>query len=146
MVCCFFGHGDAPYEIRPQLMETLEGLITDGIDSFLVGHQGRFDRIVLSGLRELKMKYPHLNYYVVLAYMPGTKSEYEEYAPGETLFPEGLEFIHPRYAISWRNNYLINNSNVVVTYITHSWGGAAKYAEKAGKQGKRIINIVEKRT
>jgi len=33
-----------------------------------------------------------------------------------------------------------------VTYITHSWGGAAQYAAMAERQGKTVINLVEKIT
>ena len=32
-------------------------------------------------------------------------------------------------------------SDYVVTYITHTWGGAAQYAKKARIQGKFIINL-----
>lgn len=30
---------------------------------------------------------------------------------------------------------------MAVTYITHSWGGAAQFAELAEKKLKRVINI-----
>ncbi len=58
------------------------------------------------------------------------------------MHPEGLESVHPRYAIAWRNDYLIRKSDVVVTHITHSWGGAYKYAQKANKKGIQVMNIV----
>ena len=48
-----------------------------------------------------------------------------------------------RYAISWRNKWMIRESDVVITYITHSWGGAAQFAEMAKKKRKRIINVAE---
>ena len=31
----------------------------------------------------------------------------------------------------------------VVTYITHSWGGAAQYAAKAARQGKSVVNLAD---
>lgn len=135
--CTFFGHRDCPDDIKPRLREVLVGLITNhGVDMFYVGNQGRFDTIVRSVLRELAEEYPQINYAVVLAYMPCRQDE-----DSDTMLPEGIEFIHPRYAISWRNNWMLKQSDYVVTYITHSWGGAAKFADKAGKQGKRVINI-----
>jgi len=36
---------------------------------------------------------------------------------------------------------MIEQSDYVVTYITHSWGGAAQFAEKAKRQKKGIINL-----
>ena len=106
---------------------------------FYVGNQGRFDAIVRGVLRELKNEYPQINYAVVLAYMPGKQTEYDDYS--DTMLPEGIESVHPHYAISWRNNWMLKQSNYVVTYITHSWGGAAQYANRASKQGKIILKI-----
>ena len=71
-----------------------------GVDMFYVGHQGQFDAYVHSELKKLKQEYPQINYAVVLAYMPGKKTEYDDYS--DTMLPEGIESVHPHYAISWR--------------------------------------------
>ena len=107
---------------------------------FYVGHQGLFDAYVHGELKKLKQEYPQINYAVVLAYMPGKKSEYDDYS--DTMLPEGIESVHPHYAISWRNNWMLKLSDYVVTYITHSWGGAARYANKARIQGKYVVNLM----
>ena len=138
--CTFFGHRDCPSSIRPRLQETLVDLIENhAVDMFYVGRQGAFDAMVRSTLKKLKQEYPHIDYAVVLAYMPGKPSEYEDYS--DTMLPEGIEAVHPRYAISWRNNWMLNHSDYVVTYITHSWGGAARFAKKAGALKKIIISL-----
>ena len=110
-----------------------------GVDMFYVGRQGRFDAYVRSALKELQAKYPHIRYAVVLAYVPGENKTQEDY--GDTVLPEGIEAIHPRFAVSWANNWMLQRADYVVTYITHSWGGAAQFAEKAARQGKQVINI-----
>ena len=139
-ICTFFGHRDCPETIKPRVRTVLVDLITNhGVDMFYVGNQGRYDAIVRSVLRELKKEYPQINYAVVLAYMPKMKTEYDDYS--DTMFPEGIEPVHPRYAISWRNNWMLRQSDYVVTYITHSWGGAAQFAEKAKRQKKTVINL-----
>ena len=143
MVCCFFGHKDVPSGLAEYLLPVLDELIAEGVDSFLVGNQGGFDSTVLHALRLLKEKHPHITYNVVLAYMPGAKEEWSAYDPMETLYPEGLEAVHPRYAISWRNKWMIQESDVVVAYIAHSWGGAAKYVEYAKRKKVPIINIAQ---
>lgn len=136
--CTFFGHKDCPDTVRYNLRKVIIELITNyGVDMFYVGNQGWFDAIVRGVLRELKEEYPHVDYAVVLAYMPCKQNE----DASDTMLPEGSEFVHPRYAISWRNNWMLQQSDYVVTYITHSWGGAAKFADKARKQGKRVFNI-----
>ena len=69
--CCFFGHREVTHNIRPKLIEIIEKLIVDeGVTDFYVGHQGQFDSMVYSVLKELKAKFPHIRYTVVLAYMP----------------------------------------------------------------------------
>ena len=137
-ICTFFGHRDCPDAIKSQLRTVVKELIIlHGVNMFYVGNQGWFDAIVRSVLRELKEEYPQMNYAVVLAYMPCKQHEDDL----DTMLPEGIEFVHPRYAISWRNSWMLQQSDYVVTYITHSWGGAAKFADKARKQGKRVINI-----
>ena len=138
--CTFFGHRECSDSIKIQLREVLIDLVTNhNVDMFYVGNQGRFDAIVHGVLRELKKEYPQIDYAVVLAYMPGKQTEYDDYS--DTMLPEGIESVHPRYVISWRNNWMLRQSDYVVTYITHSWGGAAQFSEKAKRQKKTVINL-----
>ena len=142
MTCTFFGHKDTPSEVRAALMSVLRQLITEeGVESFLVGNQGGFDHYVLSALRELEKEVPTNDYHVVLAYMPGKKQEYDTVDYRRTIYPEGIENVPRRFAISWRNKWMLQRSDIVVTYITHSWGGAAQFAEQAVRQKKQVINL-----
>ena len=141
-VCTFFGHRECSDSIKTKLREVLIDLITNhNVDMFYVGNQGQFDAIVRGALRELKEEYPQINYAVVLAYIPGKQTEYDDYS--DTMLPEGIESVHPRYAISWRNNWMLKQSDYVVTYITHSYGGAVQYAKKAGFWKKTIVSLIE---
>ncbi len=142
LACTFFGHSDCPETIRPNLQAVLIDLIVNqNVEMFYVGNQGRFDAIVRNVLRDLKTDYPSINYAVVLAYMPGKQSEYDDYS--DTMLPEGIETVHPRYAISWRNNWMLKKSDYVVTYITRAWGGAVRYANQATTQKKLIVSLAE---
>ena len=139
-VCTFFGHRECSDSIKTQLREVLIDLIANrDVNIFYVGNQGQFDAIVRGVLRDLKKEYPQIDYAVVLAYMPGKKDQYDDYS--DTILPEGIESVHPRYAISWRNNWMIKQSDYVVTYITHTWGGAAQYARKAVRKKTLVINL-----
>lgn len=138
--CTFFGHRDCPDTVKEKLRESLTDLIEHhGVHMFYVGHQGRFDAITRGVLRELKREYPQIDYAVVLAYMPENKKESDLIS--DAIVPEGLELVHPRYAISWRNNWMLKRSDYVVTYITHDWGGAYRYAQKAMRQSKCVRNM-----
>ena len=140
--CTFFGHRDCPSSIKPKLREVMVDLIENhAVDMFYVGQQGVYDAIVRSVLKELVSVYPHINYAVVLERLPTKLDTLNAYDYSDTLLPEGIETVHPRFAISWRNKWMIKHSDYVVTYITRSWGGAAQFAELAKRQNKTVINL-----
>lgn len=137
MTCTFFGHSNTALEIRDKLKATLIDLIENrSVDLFYVGDKGNFDRLALSVLREIGAVYP-IRYYVVLAYLQKEKTDYP------TLFPEGIETVPKRFAINFRNKFMVEQSDIVVAYITHSFGGAAKFVEMARKKKKTVINLAE---
>ena len=139
-VCTFFGHRDCPETVRQRLKSVLVELITNNnVTTFYVGNQGQFDAYVRNELQKIQQEYPQINYAVVLAYMPCKEIDYADRS--NTLLPEGIEDAPPRYAISWRNNWMLKQADYVVAYVTHSWGGAAQYTKKAEKQGKTVINL-----
>ena len=45
--------------------------------------------------------------------------------------------------ISWRNNWMINESDTVICYIRYRTGGAYQFVEKARRKGKNIINLFD---
>ncbi len=138
MTCTFFGHREVPEATRNKLRETLKDLIENqGADMFYVGNQGKFDRMAAVVLRELKADYPHIDYRIVLAYLPKKGEEF----PGQTEFPAGIENTPKKYAIDFRNKWMLSKADMVITYITHDWGGAAKFAAMAKRKEKQIINL-----
>ena len=122
-VCVFFGYKECNSLDAEVLRYTIEVLIGQGVDEFLVGHQGQFDSIVRRCLKSLQEKYPNIHYSVVLTYLPTERQEYEDYT--DTMCPEGIELVHPKYAIDWRNRYLVDSADICVCYIDHTWGGHA---------------------
>lgn len=141
--CTFFGHGDCPDNIRPQLKDAILSLAESGVRDFYVGCNGNFDKLVRSVLREFSSENA-LRYAVVLAYLDERAAAlHKEGYP--TLFPEGLEDVPPRFAISWRNKWMIKKSDYVLCYVKYSFGGAAKFRESAIKQGKTVMDLAEQR-
>lgn len=137
--CTFFGHKDCPSTIIPLLEAVIMELINDhNVEMFYVGNQGQFDAYVRRVLRKITARYSHISYAVVLAYMP--HGELDDFT--DTMLPEGIEKVHPRYAISWRNRWMIRRADYVVAYITHSWGGAAQWVNAAKSQHRQVISLV----
>ena len=139
--CSFFGHRDCPGDLKPLLKYVILDLIaTHGVDIFYVGHQGGFDSLVRGVLRELEQEYSEVRYAVVLAYTPSGAPVADT---TDTMLPEGIELVHPRYAISWRNNWMLQQSDFVIAYVAHSWGGAAQDVKMAIRSGKIVINLFD---
>ena len=139
MVCTFFGHKDTPKEIEPTLRSTLIDLIENkNVNVFYVGNNGNFDTMVRRQLGDLSKTYL-ITYSVVLAYLPTEKNKNDNLT--NTIYPEGLETVPKRFAISRRNKWMIQQSDVVVTYVTHNFGGAAQFKEMAERQNKNVVEV-----
>ena len=139
--CCLFGHREVMHNIRPRLTAIIEKLITEeGVTEFYVGNQGQFDNMVYSVLKELRANYPHIRYTVVLAYMPD--EHIKELYGEDTLFPDGLENVPKKFAISKRNDWMIQQSGYAVCYVHIITGGASKFREKAEKKGIKVIDVL----
>ena len=141
MIVTFFGHRDTP----PHIEIALRNLLIDLIENkdarcFYVGTHGNFDSMAKKVLKELCTRYPHIQYAVVLAYRPPlytlNQEEYED-----ILFPESIAQTPRRFAISKRNEWMIQKADIIVTYVAHSMGGAAFYKTMAQKKGKTIIEL-----
>ncbi len=141
MTVTFFGHRDAPKEIEPTLRTTLINLIEqENARDFYVGNNGSFDAMVRRQLEDLSKAYK-INFAVVLAYLPGDRREHDDLA--NTVYPEGIESVPKRFAISWRNKWMLRQSDTVITYTTHPSSGAYEFEQLALKQGKMVMSILK---
>ena len=138
MTVTFCGHGDfyGDEDVKRWLRDTVEALILRGADDFLLGGYGGFDACAASVVWAFKKKYPTIRSTLVLPYLDRTvdASKYDG-----TLYPP-LEKVPRRYAISRRNEYMVNEADIVVAYVTHGWGGAATTLAYAKRKKKEIIN------
>ncbi len=136
-ICTFFGRRDCPNTILPKLQDVLEDLILHNhVDTFYVGNQGQFDALVYRTLQELRETHPHIRVTIVLAYMPGKKTDSDHYE--DTILPDGIESTPPRYAISKRNDWMLKQPDYAVTYITHPFGGPINTPRKLHDKRKRL--------
>ena len=141
MTCTFFGHHDAPSDVKEKIKNILIDLIENkNVRKFLVGNNGSFDYYVRQILIELKHNYDYIDFAVVLAYISETK-EFAGVDNCYTLYPEKVANGPAKFAILRRNNYMIDNADIVITYVHRIYGGAQQFKEKSEKKGKIVINI-----
>ncbi len=138
--CTFLGHRDCPRTVFPMLKATIRKLIVEeGVGRFYVGTHGEFDRLARRALSELKEEFLSIEWVVVLAYLPTVAEKSESYP--NAVYPEGMELVVPRFAIRYRNEWMIAHSEFLVAYVTRSFGGAAAGMQAAERKGKRCINL-----
>lgn len=137
MIVTFCGHREVrePEKVRKWVYETVEGLIREGADCFYLGGYGQFDSMAADVVQEQKQKYKHITSVLVLPYID---REYDTNGYDESIYPP-LENVPRRYAISKRNEYMVDNADVVVAYVVFSFGGASKTLRYAERKHKRIV-------
>ena len=133
--CTFFGHRDCPKTVMPLLQKAIAASVAEGVAEFYVGNHGNFDAMALTCLRQWAAKQPHVRYTVVLAYLP------TDDLPDPTLLPEGIEAVPRRFAVTYRNRWMIDHSDGVIAYVKRTYGGAAAAVRRAERQGKRVIRL-----
>ena len=137
MIVTFCGHREVnkPEKIWKWLYETVEELILEGADCFYLGGYGQFDAMAADVVRELKQKYQGIRSVLVLPYLD---REYDTSGYDESIYPP-LENAPRRYAISKRNEYMVDKADVVVAYVVYGFGGASKTLRYAERKHKRIV-------
>ena len=144
-ICSFFGHRDIyDSDIKTALsIEIARHIAEYNVDTFYVGGYGDFDAMAVGILYEMKERYPHISTYRILAYLP-TKSEGENYGKlFPTLFPEGLELVPRKFAISHRNRWIVNQSDYIIAYVAVSYGGAYEALKYAKQKKSAVVNLAD---
>lgn len=137
MIVTLCGHAQISQveEVEKWLYAVSESLIEQGAVTFYLGGYGAFDGLAASVLREQKKRYPQIELVLVLAYLNDRRdtSGYDR-----TVYPP-LETVPRRFAISHRNRWMVEVSDVVVAYVLHDWGGAATTLRYAKQKKKKIL-------
>lgn len=133
----FCGHSEIsqPEAVKDWLYAVTRELFSCGADTFYLGGYGSFDRLAASVIREVKAGHNTCKLALVLPYL-NTSMDADGY--DYTVYPP-LESVPLRFAISKRNQWMIEQADVVVAYVTHGWGGAAKTLAYAKRRKKQII-------
>ena len=136
MVVAFSGHSKIFHqeELADKLQCTVENLISEGANQFLLGGYGQFDRIAASCVAKAKRFHPQIESILVIPYL---ERKYDTALYDRTLYP-GLEHVPKRFAISKRNQYMVDVTDVLVACVDHPWGGASKTLEYAKRKKKSL--------
>jgi hypothetical protein len=139
-ICTFFGHRDAPMTLYPEMLSLVTRLVTEhGVTDFYCGARGNFDAMGASAVLAVKGQFPNVRLYEVLAYLPTTSAVPAVRRYDGTLYPEGLETVPKRFAISHRNRWMADRADYILAYVTTSTGGARAALDYALRHGHAVI-------
>ena len=150
MIITFAGHSDISQDEKliEIVKEQIKSNITVGEPVFCyLGGYGEFDKISACACRELKKEINGIELVYVTPYMSLSEQikikEMQERGFYDSSIYPSLEKIPPRFAISKRNEWMIDKADIIIAYVNRSFGGAYKSLQKAKKKNKKIINICE---
>lgn len=142
--CCGFGHRDVFENISDQLYNTLLHIAEQGCKKFYTGGMGEFDKLFSSAVRRIKSMFPDIKLICVKPYMTKDINENGEYLLtlyDDIIIPTELADVHYKAVIQKRNQWMIEESDLLVFYVRRKYGGAYLSQCKAQKLQKRIIYI-----
>ncbi|MBQ2825007.1 MAG: hypothetical protein IJF19_01920 [Clostridia bacterium] len=137
--CTFFGQRFVSKRVEKDVRTVIVQMIEkDRVELFLVGKEGGFNKMVQRLLGELEEIYPHIRYGVVFAYRrKKDKSAHSK----NVIFPKDLGDVPRKYAVAYRNRWLIQRSDCAVVYVKKKFGELSRVEEVAQVQGLKIINV-----
>ena len=148
MIITFTGH--SLIDQGASLKKKIEQTIFENIQScdeilFYCGGYGEFDHLCESVCRDVKAKIANcklafITPYITEAQQKKMNSLINEKRFDMIIYPP-LEKVPSRIAISRRNEWMIDHADLVIAYVTHSYGGAYHTLEYAHRKGKRVINL-----
>ncbi len=142
MIITFCGHADffRTEEREQQLLAILENRIGSENADVYLGDCGSFDSFAYSCCKKYQQMHPNIKLVFVTPYMTEEylKSRREKY--DEVIYPE-LERKPKKFAISYRNKYTVESADLVIAFVTRTYGGAYAAYKHASKKSKEIINL-----
>ncbi len=146
MIVTFCGHAQflGTEELKKRMLALLEERVGGRSAQMYLGGYGAFDHFAYHCCREYKSVNPSVSLvfvapYLTLDYQKNHLS-YQQKIYDCTLYPP-IEDKPKRYAILYRNRYMIEKADLVVAYVSHDWGGAYAAYKHAKRRGKEIFNL-----
>ena len=146
MIIIFCGHAKfiKAKEYEQKILEFLEEKIGDESAEMYLGGYGEFDNFAYDCCKKYKQSHPNTSLVFVTPYFSidyqRNHLEIQKTRYDSILYPE-IEDKPKRFAITYRNKYMVEKADYVVAYVSHDWGGAYTTYKHAKRKGKEIFNL-----
>ena len=141
----FIGHREINnvIDVENKLYPIIQDLIMHKeFVEFYLGRNGEFDIIAASVIRRVKKEIRSENSVMILV-LPYSVADMEDYINyyDEIVIPEELFGVHYKSAIKKRNEWLVDKSDLLISFIEREKGGAYQCVAYANKKNKAVKNI-----
>ncbi len=146
MIVTFCGHAhfSKTEECERRLLAFLQDKIGDQAAEMYLGGYGAFDKFAYECCKKYKAINPNVSLVYITPYLTlqyqCNHLEYQKTRYDQIVYPE-LEDKPAKYAIIYRNKYMVERADYIVAYISHAWGGAYSTYRYAKTKGKKIFNL-----
>ena len=144
--CCGFGHRTIMKNIENSIYSAVLLAAQEGCKTFYTGGMGDFDMQFSSAVRKLRIRFPNIKLIYIKPYFTNeinTNGEYYTAMYDDIVIPPAIIGVHYKRAIKARNRWMVDNSDLIVSYIIRDYGGAADTIKYAKRMDKRIIPLAE---
>ena len=146
MIVAFCGHSQYTEtgEDEEKIISLLTEIIGDRHAELYLGGYGSFDAFALKCAKKYQKTHPNVRLifitpYITVDYQKNhldcNKDLYDE-----ILYPS-LEDKPLKFAIFYRNKWMVEQADCVIAYIIHDWGGAYQTYRHARRKKKPLFNI-----
>lgn len=149
MIITFVGHSTVKNynETRRKLALLLEKVVSEYDEDVYCycGGYGQFDSMcaaICTNLKRsnFKVKVCYITPYITEQHQRKIKEYLQCNMYDEVIYPP-LETIPLKFAISKRNEWMVSQADIIIAYVTHTYGGAYTTLRYAERKKKKIINL-----
>ena len=141
----FIGHRQVEHyrEVEEQLTEIVKDLIrSNEFVEFYIGRNGEFDILAASVIKRVQENYGKSNNFLILVIPYSIADlEYMEKYYDEIWYPDELHGVHYKSAITKRNEWFVDHSDLLVAYVARAACGAYDCMKKAQQKGVSVARI-----
>ena len=141
----FIGHRQVEHfrDVEEQLTKIVKDLIrSKEFVEFYIGRNGDFDILAASVIKRVQENYGKSNNSLILVIPYQIADlEYMEKYYDEIWYPYELQGVHYKSAITKRNEWFVEHSDLRVAYVTKDHGGAYDCMKKAQQKGVFVARI-----
>lgn len=146
MIVTFCGHRNfqAKIGVKEKIFKIFESLKAESQTLiFYCGGYGNFDRFASGCVNQFKRLYPFVKSYYISPYLSEIHLQ-KKLSEGcyDGVYYPSLENVPKRFAIIKRNEWMVDQADIIVSYVRYPCGGASRTVEYAKRKKKRIINLI----